>query len=158
MWRHSLRLGAAAFAIVATSQAALAQQFGPAERQAVLDRIAALSQGDLEQILTVVIPDFVGMLNRGMPARLDEVTTATAVTYAPTVVEYTYQIDEGVTFGPGMIDEQKAILVRTLCNQEDTFYILALGVTMMYHYRGAKADIGTFDIVIADCPASTPTK
>jgi len=98
------------------------------------------------------------VLNRGMPARLDEMTTATAVTYAPTVVEYTYQIDDGVTFGPGMLDEQRAILLRTLCNQEDTFYILGLGVTMMYHYRSANAEIGTFEIVLADCPPPAPAK
>lgn len=155
---RSFRLGAAALAIVAMSQAALAQQLGPAARQAVLDRIAALSQGDRDQILTVTIPDFIGVLNRGMPARLDGMTTATAVTYAPTVVEYTYQIDDGVTVGPGMLDEQRAILLRTLCNQEDTFYILGLGVTMMYHYRSANAEIGTFEIVLADCPPPAPAK
>ena len=157
MWRY-FRLGTAAFVLAATSQAALAQQLGAVERQAVLDRIAALSQADLQELLTATIPEFVGVLNRGMPARIDAMTTATAVTYAPTVVEYTYQIDEGVTFGPGMIDEQRDILVRTLCNQEDSFYILGLGVTMMYHYRSATADLGTFDIVLADCPPPVPAK
>lgn len=157
MWR-SFRLGTAALAIAVMSQAASAQQLGAAARQAVLDRIAALSQGDRDQILTVTIPDFIGVLNRGMPARIDATTTATAVTYAPPVVEYTYQVDDGVTFGPGMLDDQRAILVRTLCNQEDTFYILGLGITMMYHYRSATAEIGTFDIVLADCPPPLPAK
>jgi len=157
MWR-SFRMGTAALAIVATSQAAFAQQMGAAQRQAVLDRVAGLSQVDLDNILTVTIPELVGILSRGMPARIDSVTTATAVTYAPTVVEYTYQVDEGVTFGPGTLDEQRSILVRTLCTQQDTFYILALGVTMMYHYRSATADLGTFDIVFADCPVPAPTK
>lgn len=158
MLRRWTRFGLATLALASGGTAVLAQQFGPAERQEVLAQVAALSAAEREDILTNMLPTLVATLDGQMPMRVDDITTATRVTYVPTVVEYAYQIDPGVDFGPGLMEDQKAILVQTMCNQNDTFLILALGVTLRYVYRGGKVDIGTLDLVLADCPAATPAK
>lgn len=151
--------GLVALALTAGGNAAFAQQFGPAERQLVLDQIAALTAADRNDILSTALPALVASLDAQMPIPVDEITTATRVTYEPTVVEYTYQIDPGATFGPDLMDIQRALLLQTMCNQNDTFFLLALGVTLRYVYRSSgKIAPGTQDLVLADCGAAPATK
>lgn len=158
MTRGWTRVGLLLLGVTATAQAALAQQFGPAERQEVLAQVAALGPADRAEILTTTMPGLVATLNAQMPMRVDEITTAIAVTYEPTVIEYSYRIDPGVNFGPDLMDDQRTILERTMCNQHDTFFILALGVTLRYVYEAGKAELGTLDLVLADCDAAPALK
>ncbi|MGV8840294.1 MAG: hypothetical protein ACWA6X_08325 [Bauldia sp.] len=147
------RSAMSALAIAAAGHAALAQELGPPQRQAILDEVAAMNAAERADILTDVIPAVVATLAGQMPSRINETTTATGIVYLPPVIVFTYQTEASVGFGADVMAERRATLVQAICGQDDMFFYLALEVAFRFVYRVGKAEMAAIDLALADCDA-----